>query len=189
MLRSFLTPLALALVLVVGLTRTAAAEDERFLLIELKSGTVKIELLRDVAPLHVERVVTLAKSGAYDGVAFHRVIENFMAQTGDVQHGKLQDDGTVGRRAGTGDSDLPDVPAEFSDVPFERGTVGMARTPDPNSANSQFFIMFDREPYGAQLDGKYTVWGQVVEGMEHVDNIARGEPPASPDTMIKVTVE
>ncbi|MEM6662960.1 MAG: peptidylprolyl isomerase [Pseudomonadota bacterium] len=172
--------------LTVGLTNLANAAP--FLLIELKSGTVKVEMLPDIAPKHVAQISALAKQGAYDGIAFHRVIDRFMAQTGDVEYGKVQNDGSVSRRAGTGDSDLPNIPAEFSDIPFDRGIVGMARTNDPNSANSQFFIMFDREPYGANLDGKYTVWGRVVEGIEHVDNIQMGEPPAQPDRMIKVTV-
>ncbi len=146
-------------------------------------GRVVIDLLPDVAPLHVERMVTLARAGAFDGVVFHRVIEGFMAQTGDVRFGKGT--GTL-RRAGTGGSDLPDLPAEFSDVPFDRGTVGMARAMDPNSANSQFFIMFDR---GHFLNGQYTVFGRVIEGMEVVDRIARGEPPRQPDVMVRVTVE
>lgn len=175
-----------AAALIFAMAQSAIAAP--FLLIELKSGTVKIEMLPDVAPNHVLQITTLAKKGAYDGIAFHRVIDRFMAQTGDVQYGKVKDDGTINRRAGTGDSSLPNVPAEFSDMPFDRGIVGMARTNDVNSANSQFFIMFDRQPYGSALDGKYTIWGRVVEGIEHVDNIKRGEPPAQPDRMIKVTV-
>lgn len=179
-----------SLVLFLGLAAPSQAADEEFLIIELKSGPVKIELMPDVAPKHVAQIIKLAKSGAYDGVAFHRVIDRFMAQTGDVQYGKLDADGRLDRRAGTGDSDLANIPAEFSEtLTFQRGTVGMARTPDPNSANAQFFIVFDRNPYGPGLDKKYTIWGQVVEGMENVDNIALGEPPAQPDTMIKVTVE
>ena len=178
--------LMIAAAFVLGLAQSAMAAP--FLLIELKSGTVKIEMLPDVAPKHVAQITTLAKQGAYDGVAFHRVIDRFMAQTGDVQYGKVKEDGTISRRAGTGDSDLPNIPAEFSDIPYDRGTVGMARTNDPNSANSQFFIMFDRMPYGPALDRKYTVWGRVVEGIEHVDNIKLGEPPETPDRMIKVTV-
>ena len=146
------------------------------------NGTVVIDLLPEVAPLHVARVIELAKAGAYDGVVFHRVIEGFMAQTGDVQFGKQGGDT---RRAGTGGSDLPDLPAEFSAVPYERGVVGAARTQNPNSANSQFFIMFAD---GFFLNGQYTVWGRVIEGMDVVDAIARGEPPAQPDVMAKVTV-
>ncbi|MGC9447163.1 peptidylprolyl isomerase [Cereibacter johrii] len=144
-------------------------------------GQVVIDLLPDVAPAHVERMVTLAREGAYDGVVFHRVIEGFMAQTGDVEFGKEDSLG----RAGTGGSSYPDLPAEFSDVPFTRGVVGMARSNDPNSANSQFFIMFAP---GEFLNGQYTVVGRVVQGMEVVDRIARGEPPRTPDAMAKVTV-
>jgi peptidylprolyl isomerase len=146
------------------------------------NGRVVIDLLPDLAPRHVEQVSALARAGAYDGVVFHRVIEGFMAQTGDVQFGKAGGDLS---RAGMGGSDLPDIPAEFSDEPFVRGTVGMARTPDPNSANSQFFIMFAD---GSFLNGQYTVFGRVIEGMEVVDAIARGEPPAVPDRMVSVTV-
>jgi peptidylprolyl isomerase len=151
-----------------------AIEPENTLRIELSSGgAVVIELLPDVAPKHVARIKELAREGFYDGVVFHRVIPGFMAQTGDPT-------GT-----GRGGSDKPDLPAEFSKVPFERGTVGMARSQSPNSANSQFFIMFAAAPH---LNGQYTVWGQVVEGMENVDQIAKGEPPRNPDKMVKVTV-
>ena len=163
--------------------------DEKFLNIELSNGTVKIEMLTDVAPQHVERISTLAKDGAYDGVAFHRVIDGFMAQTGDVKFGKLGDDGEVSSYAGTGGSDMGNVPAEFSSLPFDRGVCGMARAQDPNSANSQFFIMFDD---GHFLNNNYTVWGRVVEGMEHVDKIKRGAggngAVTEPDAMVKVTV-
>ncbi|MEO0361236.1 MAG: peptidylprolyl isomerase, partial [Pseudomonadota bacterium] len=160
----------------------AKAVDGNTLIIELKTGEVKIELLPDVAPQHVERVKTLAAEGAYDGVAFHRVIDGFMAQTGDVEHGK----GDNTARAGTGGSSYPDLPAEFSKIPFERGTVGMARAQNPNSANSQFFIMFEE---GSFLNGQYTVFGQVTEGMGHVDNIKKGSSSANgsvddPDRMI-----
>ncbi|WP_340109259.1 peptidylprolyl isomerase [Pikeienuella sp. HZG-20] len=163
-----------------------AVDDANTLIIELKTGDVTIELLPDVAPEHVERIKTLAKDGAYDGVAFHRVIEGFMAQTGDVKYGK----GADMSRAGTGGSNLPDLPAEFSKLPFERGTVGMARSQSPNSANSQFFIMFDE---GAFLNGQYTVVGRVVSGMGHVDNIKKGSRAANgsvedPDRMISVRV-
>ncbi|MCX7645140.1 MAG: peptidylprolyl isomerase [Rhodobacteraceae bacterium] len=146
------------------------------------NGRVVIDLLPDLAPKHVAQVTALARAGAYDNVVFHRVIEGFMAQTGDVQFGKAGGDLS---RAGMGGSDLPDIPAEFSDEPFVRGTVGMARTPDPNSANSQFFIMFAD---GSFLNGQYTVFGRVIEGMEVVDAIARGEPPAVPDRMVSVRV-
>ena len=148
-------------------------------------GTVIVDLLPSVAPQHVERIVSLAREGAYDGVAFHRVIEGFMAQTGDVEFGRGEDLS----RAGMGGSDRPDLPAEFSDIPFERGVVGMARSRDPDSANSQFFIMFDAAPH---LDGQYTVVGRVIEGMDVVDDIARGEgrsgAVADPDIMADVEV-
>ena len=143
------------------------------LLIELSHGDVVIELHSDIAPLHVDRIKTLVKDGFYDGIIFHRVIEGFMAQTGDPT-------GT-----GYGGSDYPDLRAEFSNKPFERGTIGMARSSNPNSGNSQFFICFEPAPF---LNGQYTVWGTVIEGMENVDKIARGEPPANPDKIIKMTV-
>ncbi|MEQ8401480.1 MAG: peptidylprolyl isomerase [Roseitalea porphyridii] len=168
---------------------TAQSDPENTLIIELKDGEVVIDLRPDLAPSHVEQIKTLARQGAYDNVAFHRVIDGFMAQTGDVQFGDM-DDGFAPRRAGTGGSDLPDLPAEFSDEPFVRGTVGMARAQSPDSANSQFFIMFDE---GRFLDGQYTVVGNVVSGMEHVDNIKRGAQARNgavddPDRMIDVTV-
>ena len=146
------------------------------------SGTVVIDLLPDVAPEHVRQITALATEGAYDNVMFHRVIEGFMAQTGDVQYAKAGGDGAM---AGMGGSTRPDLPAEFSDIPFVRGVVGMARSQDPDSANSQFFIMFAD---GQFLNGQYTVVGRVISGMEVVDAIARGEPPAAPDVMSKVTV-
>lgn len=151
------------------------------------NGTVTVDLFEDVAPKHVEQISALAAAGQYDGVVFHRVIDGFMAQTGDVEHGRLG--GNLGR-AGTGGSDRPDLPAEFSDVNFDRGVVGMARAQDPNSANSQFFIMFEPGPF---LNGQYTVVGQVTEGMDVVDAIKRGEGQngaviGQPDVMKKVTV-
>ena len=168
---------------------TAQSDPENTLIIELKDGEVVIDLRPDLAPRHVEQIKTLARQGAYDNVAFHRVIDGFMAQTGDVQFGDMEQ-GYDPRRAGTGASDLPDLPAEFSDEPFMRGTVGMARAQNPDSANSQFFIMFDE---GRFLDGKYTVVGEVVDGMEYVDNIKRGAQARNgavedPDRMIDVTV-
>ena len=159
-------------------------DPENTILMELKDGTVTIELLPDVAPKHVERMKELARSGAYDGVVFHRVIEGFMAQTGDVQHGN-KDNGFNMGRAGTGGSDLPDLPAEFSKLPHDRGTLGAARSQNPNSANSQFFINFKDNHF---LNGQYTVYGRVIDGMAHVDAITRGEPPAEPDRMISVKV-
>lgn len=149
-------------------------------------GRVVIELRDDLAPGHVERIVTLAERGAYDGVVFHRVIEGFMAQTGDVEYGK----GADLARAGMGGSDLPDLKAEFTPTPFDRGIVGMARAQNPDSANSQFFIMFAE---GHFLNGQYTVVGQVVEGMDVVDRIKRGSGQSGavrgPDVMTKVSVE
>ncbi|SLN12602.1 Peptidyl-prolyl cis-trans isomerase B [Roseovarius litorisediminis] len=152
------------------------------------NGTIKIDLLEDIAPNHVAQIVALAEEGAYDGVVFHRVINGFMAQTGDVQYGKL--DGLNMRLAGTGDSDKPNIKAEFSDERFRRGVVGMARTPDPDSANSQFFIMFQPADH---LNGQYTVVGRVTEGMDVVDAIKRGDSysgavKGKPDVMKKVTV-
>lgn len=151
----------------------AALDPENTLYLKLKSGTVTIKLRPDLAPKHVERVKTLTKQGFYDGHKFHRVIEGFMAQTGDPT-------GT-----GMGGSKLPDLPAEFTPTPFKRGTIGAARTNNPNTANSQFFICFAPASF---LNGKYTVWGEVVDGMEHVDKIARGEPPANPDIIVKMTL-
>ena len=146
------------------------------------NGQVIIDMAIDVAPKHVAQIVALAKSGAYDGVVFHRVIDGFMAQTGDVQYGKSSADTSM---AGMGGSEMPNIPAEFSAVPFARGVVGMARSQDPDSANSQFFIMFAP---GDFLNGQYTVIGTVISGMDIVDAIAKGEPPATPDVMTKVTV-
>ena len=159
-------------------------DPENTILMELSNGTVTIELLADVAPQHAERMKTLARAGAYDNVCFHRVIDGFMAQTGDVQHGNMEDGFNI-RMAGTGSSEHPDVPAEFSKLPHDRGTLGAARSANPDSANSQFFINFSDNNF---LNGQYTVYGRVIEGMEHVDAIARGEPPASPDRMVSVMV-
>jgi len=159
-------------------------DPENTIIIELKDGPVTIALLPDIAPQHCDRMKELARAGAYDNVAFHRVIEGFMAQTGDVAHGNMEGDFNI-RRAGTGASDLPDLPAEFSKLPHDRGTLGAARSANPNSANSQFFINFGDNHF---LNGQYTVYGRVIAGMEHVDKIARGEPPAAPDRMISVKV-
>lgn len=159
-------------------------DPENTILIELKDGTVTIELMADVAPQHATRMKELVRSGQYDNVCFHRVIDGFMAQTGDVQHGDMEDGFNI-RMAGTGGSDLPDVPAEFSKLPHDRGTLGAARSQNPNSANSQFFINFSDNHF---LNGQYTVYGRVIEGMEHVDAIARGEPPMNPDRMISAKV-
>ena len=142
--------------------------------IDLKDGKVLIALRPDLAPKHVERMKTLAKRGFYDGIVFHRVIEGFMAQTGDPQ-------GT-----GQGGSDLPDLKAEFNTLPHLRGTASMARTQEADSANSQFFIMF--MPMTGTMDGNYTGWGRVISGMEFVDKIARGEPPANPSRIVKASI-
>jgi peptidylprolyl isomerase len=151
------------------------------------SGAIVVDLRDDVAPQHAARLIELAEAGAYDGVVFHRVIEGFMAQTGDVRFGRHGGDLS---RAGMGGSEGPNLPAEFSRLPFDRGVVGMARSQDPNSANSQFFIMFAPAPH---LDGQYTVVGRVVSGMEVVDAITRGDPRrngtvAEPDRMERVTI-
>ncbi|MCB1368500.1 MAG: peptidylprolyl isomerase, partial [Rhodobacteraceae bacterium] len=151
---------------------------------ELKGGPVRIELLPDIAPLHCARMKELARAGVYDNVAFHRVIDAFMAQTGDVKNANMEQDFNI-RLAGTGGSDLPDLPAEFSRIPHDRGTIGAARSQSPDSANSQFFINFKDNHF---LNGQYTVYGRVVSGMEHVDALQRGEPPANPDRMISVKV-
>jgi cyclophilin family peptidyl-prolyl cis-trans isomerase len=159
-------------------------DPENTIIMTLKDGDVVIELLPEVAPKHTERMKALARAGAYDNVCFHRVIEGFMAQSGDVENGNMENNFNL-RRAGTGGSDLPDLPAEFSRLPHDRGTLGAARSSNPNSANSQFFINFKDNHF---LNGQYTVYGRVVSGMEHVDAIVRGEPPANPDRMIKVKV-
>ena len=142
------------------------------MILKLKDGDVKIELFPDVAPKHVDRIKKLANEGKYDNVVFHRVIEGFMAQTGDVQFGNSSSDKFDLNRVGTGSSSLPDLPAEFSDIPHEKGILSMARSSDPNSGNSQFFICFESAPH---LDRNYTVFGKVVEGIEFVDMIKRGE--------------
>ena len=167
--------LALIGALFLAMTQNShAADPENTLIIELDHGRVTVEMFPDTAPGHVARIKELAREGFYDGIVFHRVIAGFMAQTGDPT-------GT-----GTGGSDKADLKAEFSrDVKFERGTIGMARTANPNSANSQFFIMFEPAPH---LNGQYTVWGKVTEGMDAVDKIAKGEPPRNPDRMLTVRV-
>ena len=176
-----------ALAGVLALTALPALAAD-YLTIQLKDGPVVVEL-NPQAPKHAERLKELASEGKYDNVAFHRVIDGFMAQTGDVEFGNMEKSFDP-RRAGMGGSDKPDLKAEFSKTPFERGTVGMARSQDPNSANSQFFIMFDE---GSFLNGQYTVVGKVISGMEAVDKIKRGAQSANgavqnPDRMIKVTV-
>ena len=142
------------------------------MILKLKDGDVKIELFPDTAPKHVERFKTLANEGKYDNVVFHRVIDGFMAQTGDVQFGNSSSSSFDLRRAGTGGSDLPDLKQEFSELPHLKGTLSMARSADPNSGNSQFFICFEAAPH---LDRQYTVFGKVIDGMEFVDKIKRGD--------------
>lgn len=164
---------AASLLMVPAIAGAQGTDPENTLLLDLKDGTVVIALRPDLAPKHVERIKQLAREGFYDGIVFHRVIDGFMAQTGDPT-------GT-----GTGGSKLPDLEAEFTQTPFKRGTLGMARSASPDSANSQFFIMFAD---GDWLNGQYTVFGEVVDGMEYVDNITRGEPPANPDKIVKMRV-
>ncbi len=175
-MRAFL--LLLGSLLIMTATPPAQADDlkldpENTLYLDTTYGRVVIKLMPDVAPKHVEQIKTLTRKGFYDGIIFHRVIDGFMAQTGDPT-------GT-----GMGGSDLPNLPAEFNSTNFGRGTVGMARSQSPNSANSQFFICFNDCSF---LNKQYTVWGQVVEGMQFVDQIKRGEPPANPDKIVKMTV-
>ena len=158
------------LILFFILTNNIIAE-ENIMILKLKDGDVKIELFEDVAPNHVKRIKQLAQEGKYDGVVFHRVIDGFMAQTGDVKFGNSSNDDFNLRRAGTGGSDLPDLKAEFSKIPHIKGTLSMARSQDPNSANSQFFICLEAAPH---LDGQYTAFGKVIEGMEFVDKIKKG---------------
>ena len=163
---------------------TETKDLENTILMELKDGTVTIELLPDVAPLHCARMKDLVRTGQYDNVAFHRVIDGFMAQTGDVEHGNMEDNFNL-RSAGTGGSKLPNLRAEFSKLPHDRGTIGAARSQNPDSANSQFFINFSDNHF---LNGQYTVYGRVTSGMEHVDAITCGEPAPNPDRMISMKV-
>jgi len=171
---------AAVITIMLGIGGNAMAQDpENILYLDLDYGRVVILMRPDLAPNHVARIKELVREGFYDGIVFHRVIDGFMAQTGDPT-------GT-----GTGGSDLPDLPAEFTDTKFVRGVIGMARTSDPNSANSQFFIMFDASP---NLDGQYTVIGEVTEGMEAVDKLKKGDPNAGgmvdqPDKIIKMQMQ
>ena len=162
--------------------------NENNMILKLKDGDVEIELYNDVAPNHVKRFKQLASEKKYDGVVFHRVIDGFMAQTGDVQFGNSNTDKFDLRRAGTGSSEYPDLKAEFSDLPHERGTLSMARSSDPNSANSQFFICFKQ---ASHLDRQYTVFGKVIKGMEYVDLIKKGRGSNgevdSPDKIISLS--
>lgn len=176
MFRKFATIIgSLALMTFAAGANATDVSPENTLFLDLKDGRVTIQLLPDIAPKHVERIKKLTAEGFYDGISWHRVIDGFMAQTGDPT-------GT-----GTGGSSYEDIPAEFSQYAYKRGTIGMARTADPNSANSQFFICFTDDGCSF-LTGQYTVWGQVTEGMELVDKIARGEPPASPDKIVKLSL-
>ena len=159
-------------ILFFSLLNTHSIAKENIMILKLKYGEVQIELYPDKAPNHVKRFKELANQGKYDNVVFHRVIDGFMAQTGDVKYGNSSSKDFDLRRAGMGGSDLPDLPAEFNDLPHEKGTLSMARSSDPNSANSQFFICFQAAPF---LDRQYTVFGKVIEGMEHVDKIKRGD--------------
>ncbi len=160
-------------------------DPENTLIVETTKGKVVIALLPDLAPAHVARVKELARENAYDGVVFHRVIPDFMAQTGDVQFGKKDGPSFNPARAGMGGSDKPDLAAEFSAVPHVRGTCSMARSQSPNSANSQFFICFTDAPW---LNKQYSVWGQVIEGMDNIDQIKKGEPVQDPDSIVSVRV-
>ncbi len=183
MLKQWIKLIGSIIIMTASVAGAARAEDAaapakapgETLNLELTTGPVVIEMLPDIAPQHVARIKELTGAGFYNGIVFHRVIDGFMAQTGDPT-------GT-----GTGGSDKPDLKAEFSDYKYKRGTVGMARTSDPDSANSQFFICFTDDGCSF-LTGQYTVWGQVTSGMENVDKLAKGEPPASPDKIVKVTV-
>ena len=152
--------------------QTNTTAKENIMILKLKDGDVKIELFKDAAPNHVERIKKLADDGNYDGVVFHRVIDGFMAQTGDVKFGNTNNNDFDLNRAGMGGSDLPDLKSEFNNLPHDRGTLSMARSADPNSANSQFFICFEPAPF---LDRQYTVFGKVISGMEYVDKIKRGD--------------
>ena len=164
--------------------------QENIMILKLKDGDVKIELFEDIAPNHVKRIKELADSGKYDNVVFHRVIDGFMAQTGDVKFGQSNSSEFDLKRAGMGGSDLPDLKQEFSSLPHDRGTLSMARSSDPDSANSQFFICFKPAPF---LDRQYTVFGKVIKGMEFVDKITKGEGPngsvKSPDKIISLKLK
>ena len=159
-------------ILIVLFLSNQTIAKENLMILKLKDGDVKIELFSDVAPKHVERIKALANEGKYDNVVFHRVIDGFMAQTGDVKFGNSSSESFDLNKAGTGGSDLPDLHAEFNDIPHLKGTLSMARSSDPNSSNSQFFICFESAPH---LDRNYTVFGKVIEGMEFVEKIKRGE--------------
>ena len=176
------------LLIITILTSNKGFTMENKLIMKLKYGEVQIELFPEDAPNHVERILKLAREGKYNGVAFHRVIEGFMAQTGDVKFGNINEFNQ--QMVGTGSSDLPDLKAEFNNIPHERGTVSMARSANPDSANSQFFICFKSAPH---LDRQYTVFGKVISGMEFVDQIKKGEPGSGsvdkPDYIEKIEIK
>ena len=167
-----MSKIVLKITILFFLITNLSISEENIMILKLKDGDVKIELFEDVAPNHVKRIKELANSGKYDNVVFHRVIDGFMAQTGDVKFGNSETNDFDLRRAGMGGSDLPDLKQEFNNLPHDRGTLSMARSSDPNSANSQFFICFKPAPF---LDRQYTVFGKVIEGMDFVDNIKRGD--------------
>ena len=171
------------------LTNNLQAKED-IMILKLKDGNVIIELFNDIAPNHVKRFKKLAQEKKYDGVIFHRVIDGFMAQTGDVEYGNTNSENYNERKAGTGGSDYPDLKAEFSDLPHERGTLSMARSNDPNSANSQFFICFKS---ASHLDRQYTVFGKVIKGMEFIDLIKKGEGSngqvSDPDKIISLSIK
>ena len=176
--------------LIISLFIEQSYAKDNTMILKLKDGDVVIELFNDIAPNHVQRFTKLAKEKKYDGVVFHRVIDGFMAQTGDVQYGNSNSPNFDLRRAGTGGSEYPDLKSEFSDIPHERGTLSMARSSDPNSANSQFFICFKT---ASHLDRQYTVFGKVVKGMEFVDMIKRGDGSngtvSKPDKIISLSIK
>ena len=179
----------LTIVIFFLLTNNLQAKED-LMILKLKHGDVIIELFNDIAPNHVKRFKKLAQEKKYDGVIFHRVIDGFMAQTGDVEYGNTNSENYNERKAGTGGSDYPDLKAEFSDLPHERGTLSMARSNDPNSANSQFFICFKSAPH---LDRQYTIFGKVIKGMEFIDLIKKGEGSngqvSDPDKIISLSIK
>ena len=182
--------LIIKIIIIFLLTINQSLTEENIMILKLKDGEVKIELFSDTAPNHVKRIKELADTGKYDDVVFHRVIDGFMAQTGDVQFGNSNNDDFDLRRAGTGGSGQ-NIEAEFNDTPHKKGTLSMARAQDPNSADSQFFICFDDAPH---LDGQYTAWGEVIDGMKFVDSIKKGDPVKNglvddPDKIIKMRIE
>ena len=178
------------LVLIFFIITNQTMSEENIMILKLKDGDVKIELFEDTAPNHVKRIMELANSGKYDNVVFHRVIDGFMAQTGDVKFGNSNSKNFNLSLAGTGGSDMPDLNSEFSDIPHDRGILSAARSADPNSANSQFFICFQPAPH---LDRQYTVFGKVIKGMEFIDKIKKGDGPngsvKNPDKIISLKLK